>query len=982
MKIIAFILTVIAAYSLSLPMFAQGSDDPAPDALILTDKQGEYPLGYYLDILEDPTGELTIEDVTSPEYSASFLRSQVAVPNYGITDSAYWLRLRLRNETSLTNQWLLEVNFPNLNYVDLYAPAKEGGFIKKESGGLREFDTREIPFYHVVFKQPVAIQDDQTIYLRVESGGAMTLAFTLWSPEAFAVGKSLDLLWIGLFYGSLLMVLGYHLLLFISTKEAIYFYFILVLASAILFFATYEGVADQFLWPGLSQEKLYFLVITMSLFFISLLKFSDVFLEQSNRTPIIHRLFYLFIGVWAMMIVIMPFFSFGFMANLASILFILTPSFAILAGIYSWRRRYQQALFYLISWLGFLLGILSLDLVRIGILPSNLVTEKSYQLGIIWLVLLWSLALADRINLLKAQTEMANLALRNSENRLAQTLEGLPLGVVVYGKDQKPTYINQRTAEILGNPSRGIIPDPAAGRTLAQAIDYYSFRVAGSDQAYPLENLPVYRALQGDLASVDDIEADLVDRRVPLEIWANPVKDDAGNVVNIVVAFQDIASRKRSEAELNGYRHHLEDLVEKRTMELSEINDRLNQEVNDRKLLEVILNKRIEWLSTVNRIQQAISNPSDLPQVFQQLSATIIQVLGAQSAFIALWDGQSEQMEAICRLSTDGLPQMVKGPAFVFQRETAIYRDIVDGKFTLLTPDQAAQFPNAIRECFESAELQTIILVPMISRQTLIGLLGLGMVQPMQEIDREEKILIERMALDLADLVDDATLLEKAQALAATEERNRLARDLHDSVTQVLFSASLVAEVLPQIWQRNPKMAQQSLVDLRRLTRGALAEMRTMLLELRPSAVIKTPLGELLAQLTEAITARSGVPYQLFIEQVPTLPEQVHTSFYRITQEGLNNTVKHAQAKLVRVRLSAAQDPSMIGEEWRGEVKLVIEDDGVGFTIQDITTEHMGMSIIRERAAAINATISINSQPGHGTVLILTWQNRDGNSYV
>jgi len=85
LKIIAFILTVIAAYFLSLPVFSQGTDQPEPDMLVLYDEQGEYPLGRYLDILEDPSGELTIEDVTSPEYSTRFVRSQAAVPIYGYT---------------------------------------------------------------------------------------------------------------------------------------------------------------------------------------------------------------------------------------------------------------------------------------------------------------------------------------------------------------------------------------------------------------------------------------------------------------------------------------------------------------------------------------------------------------------------------------------------------------------------------------------------------------------------------------------------------------------------------------------------------------------------------------------------------------------------------------------------------------------------------------------------------------------------------
>ena len=194
-------------------------------------------------------------------------------------------------------------------------------------------------------------------------------------------------------------------------------------------------------------------------------------------------------------------------------------------------------------------------------------------------------------------------------------------------------------------------------------------------------------------------------------------------------------------------------------------------------------------------------------------------------------------------------------------------------------------------------------------------------------------------------------------------------------MTQVLFSASLVADVLPKILRRDPDLALESVQELRRLTRSALAEMRTMLLELRPSAVIKTPLDELLVQLTEAITSRDELHFQLFIENVPHLPDEVHTSFYRIAQEGLNNIVKHAQANIVTVSLNATTDGSRKRDEWRGEVKLVIKDDGQGFSPQDWYSEQMGISIIRERAASINAKVSINSQPGHGTELILVWHN-------
>ena len=269
----------------------------------------------------------------------------------------------------------------------------------------------------------------------------------------------------------------------------------------------------------------------------------------------------------------------------------------------------------------------------------------------------WSIALADRVNLLKAETEDANRALRSSEHRLSQILEGLPLGVVVYGKDHKPNFSNRRVGEILSNPAQGIQPDLSAGRTLAQAMEYFSFHVAGTNQAYPLDNMPVYRALQGEPASADDIEADLRDKRVPLEIWASPVKDDKGNVESAVVAFQDITRRKQADAELAIYRTHLESLVEERTAELSAINEQLNHEVTERELLEDIQRKLIEWLSVVNQIHQSLGSTADLPQAYEKLLATIYELLGAKSAFIGMWDSQGDQIEVLCRLQPSESPE-------------------------------------------------------------------------------------------------------------------------------------------------------------------------------------------------------------------------------------------------------------------------------------------------------------------------------------
>ncbi len=293
------------------------------------------------------------------------------------------------------------------------------------------------------------------------------------------------------------------------------------------------------------------------------------------------------------------------------------------AGVISWRQGYRSTRFFMLAWLGMIVSIIWIFLVRMGILPSTFFSENAYRIGILWMAICWSLALADRINLLKAETENANRSLTESEHRLSQILEGLPLGVVLYGKDQKPKYANRRTLDILSDPARGIQPDINAGRTLQEAIPYFSLKAASSQQEYDIERFPVFNALHGQPSSVDDVEMERGGERVALEIQASPVLDNAGNVESAVVAVQDITERKRAEADLEEYRQHLERLVEKRTEELSVINAQLTVEASERQMLALTLEHRIEWLSAVNRAHQTMAGVAGLTAAYRALSATI-----------------------------------------------------------------------------------------------------------------------------------------------------------------------------------------------------------------------------------------------------------------------------------------------------------------------------------------------------------------------
>jgi signal transduction histidine kinase len=209
-----------------------------------------------------------------------------------------------------------------------------------------------------------------------------------------------------------------------------------------------------------------------------------------------------------------------------------------------------------------------------------------------------------------------------------------------------------------------------------------------------------------------------------------------------------------------------------------------------------------------------------------------------------------------------------------------------------------------------------------------------------------------------------------------------LARDLHDAVTQTLFSASLIAEVLPRIWERHPEEGRRRLDELRELTRGALAEMRTLLLELRPSALVDAALGDLLRQLAESITGRARVPVSVEVEGECALPPEVKVALYRIAQEALNNVAKHAGASQALVSLRYF--PLDVGGErgGAGVVELRVSDDGRGFNLESVPPESLGLGIMRERAEAIGAALNIDSEVGHGTQVVVAWKDIGGEKQL
>ncbi len=266
--------------------------------------------------------------------------------------------------------------------------------------------------------------------------------------------------------------------------------------------------------------------------------------------------------------------------------------------------------------------------------------------------------------------------------------------------------------------------------------------------------------------------------------------------------------------------------------------------------------------------------------------------------------------------------------------------------------------------------------VPLAVKGRVIGGLGIGH-KERGYFTAHHATLALTVANQAAIALVNAELYERAQALAALQERQLLAQNLHDAINQSLFSAALIAEVLPRLWERDPAEARRSLEDLRRLTRGAMAEMRTMLVELRLSALTDAELGDLLRLLGHAMTGRTNLPVTVTVtgqgdlREQGKMPAEVQIALYRIGQEGLNNIAKHARASEVTLDLIYEAET----------VDLRLRDNGRGFDPAHTPAGHYGVAMMRERAETVGAVFSLLSQPGHGTEILIHWETPKDESH-
>jgi len=252
--------------------------------------------------------------------------------------------------------------------------------------------------------------------------------------------------------------------------------------------------------------------------------------------------------------------------------------------------------------------------------------------------------------------------------------------------------------------------------------------------------------------------------------------------------------------------------------------------------------------------------------------------------------------------------------------------------------------------------------VPIAARGEVIAAFYLTDREGADEFSAEDQRLIEMLAAHAAVAIENARLLERSRELSIVEERNRLARELHDAVSQKLFGLVLNAEAAATLLDRDPAAAADQVARLGELAQEALGELRELIFELRPASLEEEGLAATLRKHVDMLRRIHGRDIELRISGAAQ-PAPEDADVFRIAQEALNNALRHAEAERIELRL-AGRD---------GRLTLTVADDGVGFDPEapGLRSRRLGLTSMEERARALGGTLAVVSRPGDGTTVTL-----------
>jgi signal transduction histidine kinase len=422
------------------------------------------------------------------------------------------------------------------------------------------------------------------------------------------------------------------------------------------------------------------------------------------------------------------------------------------------------------------------------------------------------------------------------------------------------------------------------------------------------------------------------------------------------------SSGKRDFEKAGNKRHQAAEIIRKLRAEFERARAALEGEARERMRLEALIRGQ---RATLRRMLAAMSSKLELQEFMDQAVAALADQLGADTLRLWLRDKERD-IVYVKSLYHDGVIVPVEQSKLPTERRPIpadsanTWKPMKEGRRPLLIVEDARRDRRIFApELLLPSDRRAFLSVPMMIEGEVIGWVSIFARDPKQ-FGREGIELAESLTQQITLTVQAAQLAERGKSSAVLDERNRMAREIHDTLAQGFTAIVLQLEAAEDALGDSAEEARNHLLQARSLARESLDEARRSVLALRPHALDQRDLSAAVAFLASQTVSWSGIEIAYSVLGTPTaLSPEVETNLLRIAQEGLANAIEHGKARRVQMELCFAD----------GAVRFRLEDDGKGFAVRSAAGESQGFGLIsmRERAERIGGRLRIDSEPGKGT---------------
>lgn len=365
-------------------------------------------IGKEIQIFEDSTKLLTINDILDPNHNQKFLPSKDEIPNFGQTNFHYWIKVSFENKSPEYTKRLLEIDYNNIDLVEVYSESN-GKFQRTDKTGMMfPFSERKIKNRNFIFSIEMEKGTSKTIYIKLYNSGGLSVPLKIWNEESFFLHYADIQQGLGLYYGVMIVMILYNFFIFLSVKDISYLYYVTYILGFLGLQLTLTGNGFQYLWPNLPEFQRNGFVFFSGFCVASLILFTRRFLNTKENIPYwLDQLLKLFFILQVAQIPFILLFSPEITVKIGLLLFLPVPILIFIAAVISFLNHYRAARFFLLAFTILIGATIVVAFKYLNLISPNILTEYGLYIGSASEVILLSIALADRINIMKEEKEIA-----------------------------------------------------------------------------------------------------------------------------------------------------------------------------------------------------------------------------------------------------------------------------------------------------------------------------------------------------------------------------------------------------------------------------------------------------------------------------------------------------------------------------------------------------------------------------------------------